>query len=155
MSLISELTEYVTPVLAKQNIDLYDIGFVNESGMRILRVMITKREGSIDLDTCSEVSEMISSKLDELDANESEYYLEVCSAGAERKLRSREEIINAIGSHIYVKLINPQAGIDELTGDLSAVEDDEVVVSYRVKTAKKTIRIKLDQISLIRLAVKL
>lgn len=155
MSLINELTEYATPLLAAQNIDLYDIGFINENGMRILRVMITKREGGIDLDTCSEVSEMISSKLDELDGNESEYYLEVCSAGAERKLRNREEIMNAVGSHIYVKLINPVAGIDDLTGDLSAVEEDEIVVSYRVKTAKKTIRIKLDQIALIRLAVKL
>lgn len=154
MSLINEVKEYILPLLEQKEIDLYEIGFVQEQGMRILRVMITKRRGHVDLDVCSEVSELISAKLDEIDGSESEYYLEVCSAGAERELRTLEEAKQAAGQYVFLKLRNPYSGMNEVLGDLISVEDEKITVAYRVKTAKKNVTLQWDQIALIRLAVK-
>ena len=75
--------------------ELYDLEYVKERRSNILRVMIDKKTG-IDIDDCVKVSETISALLDETDPIQDDYSLEVSSPGAERKLRNREEIKNAI-----------------------------------------------------------
>lgn len=155
MDQLSKIKELIIPVLEKENITLYDVTWHNEGNMRILQVAIMKADGSMDIDTCADMSEKISVVIDEHDPITSEYFLEVCSPGAERELKNEQQIIDAVGEFIYVKLKNPKAGMDEVKGTLTSFEDNTVYMDYMDKAVKKKTSIELENITLIRLSVKI
>ena len=137
MDQIQKLKELITPLVAEDGIELYDVAWHTEGSMRILQVSIMHKDGSMDIDTCAAQSEKISTMLDEMDMIASEYFLEVCSPGAERELKSEEQIRDAIGEFVYVKLKNPRAGMDEIKGTLTAFENNTVYLDYMAKAVKK------------------
>lgn len=155
MASLLKLKEVITEVTNANDVILYDVIWTQEEQMKILQVSILNQDGKMDIDTCAKVSGDISEKLDLLDLIEHEYYLEVCSPGAERELRSIEEIQAASGEYIYVKLKDPKAGLDEVYGYLKAVSDDHIEVEYFIKAVKKKVSIDVDNIRFIRLAVKI
>ena len=107
------------------------------------------------IDTCAAMSEKISEKLDEVDMIASEYFLEVCSPGAERELKDETQIRDALDEYVYVKLKNPKAGMDAVKGYLRAYENGDITMEYMDKAVKKKITIDGDNIALIRLSVKI
>ncbi len=155
MDQLTKIKEMIAPIVSEASIILYDICWRMEGKTRILQVSIMREDGSMDIDTCSEISEKISFKLDAEDLITSEYFLEVCSPGAERELRSKEEIEAAVGEFVYIKLRNPKAGLDEVKGTLQKVEDDMIYIEYMMKAVRKKAEIMLDNISCIRLSVKI
>lgn len=68
-----------------------------------MRVYIDTPEGSIDIEQCAQVSELLSLKLDESDPIEQNYFLEVSSPGAERPLKKEADFEKAIGQ-VYLVL---------------------------------------------------
>ena len=152
---MTKIKELISPLLEKEGIVLYDVLWQQEGKSRILQIAIMRNDGSMDIDTCAEMSEKISELLDEKDMIASEYFLEVCSPGAERELRNKEQILDAVGKFVYVKLRNPKAGLDEVKGTLTAFENDVVYIYYMAKAVKKKIQIEMENISMIRLSVKI
>ncbi|MEG0291061.1 MAG: ribosome maturation factor RimP, partial [Erysipelotrichaceae bacterium] len=64
-------------------------------------------------------------------------------------------IKGAIGEYVYIKLKNVMAkGLFEVYGTLSNIENDMAMIEYMEKAVHKKVMIELDNISLIRLAVK-
>ncbi|MFV0381770.1 MAG: ribosome maturation factor RimP [Breznakia sp.] len=155
MGSIDKLKELILPLTQKANVELYDVEWVQEGNMKILQVSIVHTDGKMDVDTCAEVSNKISDMLDEKDFLDFEYYLEVCSPGAERELRNDEEIRQAIDRYVYLKFKDPTAGMHEVSGFLKTVMQDSVCIEYMAKNIKKKIEVARDNISYIRLAVKL
>ena len=155
MATVLKLKEIIEPIVEAEDVVLYDVVWTQDGNMKILQVSILNSEGKMDIDTCGKVSNVISDKLDELDIIKYEYYLEVCSPGAERELRNDEEIKEAIGEFIYVKLNDPKAGLDEIWGYLRVADDTSIEIEYFVKNIKKKISVEKDNIRLIRLSVKL
>ncbi|MDF9824067.1 ribosome maturation factor RimP [Breznakia sp. PF5-3] len=155
MTSLLKLKEIIKPIVDAENLNLYDIVWTQEGKMKILQVSIIDKSGKMDIDTCAKVSGYISDKLDELDIINYEYYLEVCSPGAERELRNDEELMSALGDYVYVKLKDPKAGLDEIKGYLKAVDEETIQVEYLLKTVKKQISIDKSNIRLIRLSVKI
>lgn len=145
----------IAPILQEMNLRLYEIGWHKENQMTILRVALMKDDGTIDIDTCAIVSEQISEALDEKDLIAHEYFLEVCSPGAERELKDEQDIMSAINSYVYVKYKNPKAGKSELTGTLIQVDEEYYHISYMDKAVKRQAKIERDNVALIRLAVKI
>lgn len=125
--------------------ELYDVEYVKERRQNVLRVYIDKKTG-IDIDDCVAASEIISAYLDETDPIQDDYSLEVSSPGAERKLRDREEIKNAIGHYIHVQTYD-----QTYEGDLINFEGD--ILSLKVRN--KIQDISYLDITLIRMAIKL
>ncbi len=148
-------TKVKTVVDTQEGIQLYDVKWVQDGSMKVLQVSIVRADGSMDIDTCASVSSMISAMLDENDLITFEYYLEVCSPGAERELRSFEEIEKAINEYVYIKFANPKDGMDELLGYLREVKDTYVIVEYMDKAVKRKKEVALDNVQLIRLSVKI
>ena len=136
----------------EMGLSIYDVEWI--ASEKTLRISLDIEGKLIDVDTCGQFSDRFSSVLDEKDLIEGNYFLEVCSPGAERNLRTHEEMENAIGSYVYCKLKDPKAGMDEVQGDLLEVNDDFITISYRDKTKTKTVSIDTDNIRLIRLAIK-
>lgn len=151
---MDNLKTWLEPLLKEQGCRLYDVEWDTSMKPPVLRISIEKENGTIDLDTCAECSDLISAKLDETDDINSEYMLEVCSPGAERELKSDEAIANAKGEYVYVKFKNGQNGLNDVKGDLSDVKDDSIVVSYFLKGRPKKIEIPKDNIALIMTTVK-
>ncbi len=155
MNLNEKMKDDIKAIVEKHECQLYEVAFVNEGSMRILRVMINKKSGAVDLDLCAEVSEEISTLLDSIDEETSEYYLEVCSAGAERELRNDDEIQNAVGDYVFMKLSKAYKKMDELKGDLLSFENGILTVAYMDKSVKRQAEINKEDISFIRLAVRI
>ena len=154
MDFLTVIREEAEKLAAEQGLELYDVEWLMEGKNHILRISLDIPDRAIDVDTCGEFSEKFTVILDEHDLIAQAYYLEVCSPGAERKLRNFEEIKEAQGDYVYVKMKDPKAGMFEVTGDLVEVTEEAVTISYKDKTRTKSITIDINNIALIRLAIK-
>ncbi|MEY8257685.1 ribosome maturation factor RimP [uncultured Dubosiella sp.] len=152
---MDNLRKWIEEVLEKNGCTIYELEWDVHEPTPVLRVSVDKPGSTVDLDVCTQCSDAISAMLDEKDWNDGEYMLEVCSPGAERELKTYEQIKNALNSYVYVKLKDPKQGIDQVFGDLIEVEPDHVVIAYKVKGRPKKAEIEMDNISLIMTAVKL
>lgn len=155
MEQLALLKELFAPVFEKCEVKLYDLKFVNDKKMKILQVMIMKNDGSMDLDTCALVSEQLSNVLDEHDVISQEYFLEVCSPGAERVIKDLAELPTLIGKHMFIRLKHPVSKMLEITGDLLAIENNILTMSYRDKALVKKVQFELSEIDFARLAVRI
>ena len=156
MDQISALREWITAIVEQNGMLVYDISWQPMGNMKSLQVSIMKGDGTMDLDSCAMISEQLSAMLDEKDLIKHEYYLEVCSPGAERELRNFEEVKAAVGEYVYVKLKNVMAkGIYEVLGTLEKCEEGMLSMTYMDKASKRKTDIAYDNVALIRLAVKL
>lgn len=123
-----------------------------EKGQQILAVVVD-RVAPIDMEAIVEVSRALNEYLDEINPIENPYTLDVSSLGAEKPLKV-EELDKYINSFVHVHIINPIEGLNIYEGDLVAVEEEIIKVSYKVKTRTKTVDITKSNISKIRLAIK-
>ncbi|MBO5711680.1 MAG: hypothetical protein J6R47_02475 [Acholeplasmatales bacterium] len=137
------------PYLSKNNLSLYDVEIVKEFGYKILRISIDKA-GGIDVEELALANEYISERIEEYDQDLGEYLLEVCSPGAEKVLRSLEEVNDSIGMYIHIEMPN---AIYE--GVLEDVVEDTIIIKINAKGRFKKVSIKYQEIKLIRLAVKI
>ena len=113
----------VRPVIESEGLELVDVTFGRESGRRILRVVVD-REGGVDLDTISELSQKVSRRLDLEGFEPGPYALEVSTPGIERPLRRPEDFRRAVGERVLVKTPD---GV--LEGELRAAEADAIRVA--------------------------
>ncbi len=156
MEQLSIIQGWLEPVFEKHNVQLYSLQFNKEMGMNILQVAITNESDSIDLDICADVSEDISTILDaHEDVIDGEYYLEVCSAGAERELMNDQQIEESIEKYVYVSFKKNIGDMEDVTGYLKEANAENVTVEYMNKTVRKRLSIAKDNIKKIRLAVKI
>ena len=108
----------VRPTVEGMGLRLWDVVFEKEGPDWYLRILID-RDGTMDTDTCAEVSHALDPILDEADPIDQSYYLEVGSPGLGRKL----------GQKVRAKLIRPNAdGVRELSGILTGREGSTVTL---------------------------
>ena len=150
---ITELTtELVTPIVEKLGLELVDVEFVKEGKNWFLRVYIDSTDG-IDIEECGTVSEQLSEKLDELDPIEQPYFLEVSSPGVERPLKKPEDVKNAIGKNVNIKLYEPINGEKVYEGLLKDFDGETLFMEIRVKTQVKKVELPYAKVANARLAV--
>ena len=75
---------------------------------------------------------------DELDPN---YYLELSSLGAERPLKTLDEVIKAIGKYIYFEAPNMKS-----YGTLNAIENDIMKIEINDKGRLKIVDVKFETV---------
>jgi ribosome maturation factor RimP len=112
----------VRPVIEGAGLELVDVTFGREGGRRILRLTVD-RDGGVDLETISTISEKVSRRLDLEGFEPGPYALEVTSPGVERPLRRPEDFRRAVDQRIRVKTAE-----GAVEGLLRSVAEDEVVI---------------------------
>lgn len=127
----------VRPVIEGEGLELVDVTFGRESGRRILRITVD-REGGVDLDTISSLSQKVSRRLDLEGFEPGPYALEVSTPGIERPLRRPQDFRRAIGERVLVKT---DEGV--LEGELRAAEDDAI----RIAAAEGERRVALAEVA--------
>jgi len=153
MDVLKQVEEWMAPICATTGTDLIDLIYEQENGTWYLRIFIDTDAG-LTMDECVQVTELISAKLDEEDFIAEEYMLEVSSPGAERPLKSREDLEGAIGMYINVQVKEAIDDISEFQGDLLSFEGESLILECLFKTRKKKININYDKVKKARLAVK-
>jgi ribosome maturation factor RimP len=133
----------VRPVIESEGLELVDVTFGRESGRRILRVVVD-REGGVDLDTISELSQKVSRRLDLEGFEPGPYALEVSTPGIERPLRRPEDFRRAVGERVLVK--TPEGVLE---GELRAAEADAI----RVVSSEGERRVALEEVAAARTVV--
>ena len=154
-NVIKTVRPFIEEIVTSNGLNLYELEFVKEDGMWFLRVSIEKDDGTMDFETAEVISNLVSAKLDELDPIDHEYVLDVCSPGAERPIRNKEEFKENINNYITVYLTQEDENEkDSYTGDLLEVNEETIVLSYKDKTRVKKVSIKFENISKAHLAIK-
>jgi ribosome maturation factor RimP len=121
--------ELVRPVVEASGLELWEVSFGKERSRAVLRVVVD-REGGVDLDTISEVSERLSRRLDfEGFSEDREYSLEVSSPGVERPLREPQHFRRCVGERVKVKTAVPMGGRRVVEGALVSADAEAIVVA--------------------------
>lgn len=149
---LNSIKQLLEDFLEEIGYELYDISFKKEMGDLVLEVIVDK-DSPIDMDMICDVSEKISSKLDEINPIEEGYILNVSSLGAEKPL-TVEKLPKYINSFIHLHLKHPVDGENIYEGILEDVKDNKLILSYKIKTRTKKIEVELDNIYKVRLAIK-
>ncbi|AET60414.1 ribosome maturation factor RimP [Paenibacillus sp. NRS-1782] len=144
----SVVEEMAQPYLDEHGFELVDVEYVKEGSNWFLRVFVDK-DGGIDLDDCSMISEYLGQKLDENDPVSTAYFLEVSSPGAERPLKKAEDVTKAVGKNVFVTTYEPINGLKEFEGRLLSFEDGELTV----QSGQKKHAIPYDKVAGARLAI--
>ncbi len=122
-----QITELLVPTVEAAGCELLGIELIRAGRHTTLRIYIDKAEG-VNVDDCARVSHEISAILDVEDPIQSEYVLEVSSPGLDRPLFTIEHFLKAVGQKVEIKLTVPQDGRRKFKGQLTAVEEDMLVV---------------------------
>ena len=132
MSLQNDIESMVKSV----GLELYDTVIVSEHEETIYRVSIIspeiengKRKG-VSLDTCVEVTHLISPLLDVTPPVSGEYRLEVGTAGIERKLTTLAHFKKSIGEKVSIVY----SGKEKVRGTLLKVEGSKIFVESENET---------------------
>jgi len=141
MSLQSDIESVVKSI----DLELYDATVVNEGEETIYRVSIIsnefedgKRQG-VNLDTCVELTHLISPLLDVTPPVSGEYRLEVGTAGIERKLVTLGHFKKSTGEKVALVY----GAKEKVRGTLLKVEGSQVFVA----TDDDTVAIEFNDIS--------
>lgn len=155
MADFNEIKRILDEVAKTYDILVTDLTWRNDSGNRVLEIPIQFNDGSMDLETCGLMSKLFIDALEDLEQLDFDYYLDVCSPGAEKILSGFDDIKKSLNEYVYVKLKDPKAGIHEIVGNLTEVDEKYINIEYKEKTRNKDFKIAMDNINLIRLAVKI
>ena len=118
----------VRPTVEGMGLRLWDVVFEKEGPDWYLRVLIDK-DGTMDTDTCADVSHALDPILDEADPIDQSYYLEVGSPGLGRKLTRPEHYEAVRGQKISVRLYRAnENGVKEFSGILTSREGNIITV---------------------------
>lgn len=124
-----EVEALVRPVVEAGGLEIWDVSFGREAGSRILRVMVD-REGGVDLDTISALSQRLSRRLDlEGFGQDGPYDLEVGSPGLERRLREPRHFERSVGQRVKVKTVEPVDGGRVHEGALVSADAEAIVIA--------------------------
>lgn len=126
----------VRPIVEGMGLRLWDVVFEKEGPDWYLRVLID-RDGTMDTDTCADVSHALDPVLDEADPIPQSYYLEVGSPGLGRRLTRPEHYDALMGQKIRLRLYRPDAsGRRDLAGILTAREEDTITLETEAGPAQ-------------------
>ena len=128
---MEKIKEIIKNIVEDLGYYLYDVIYEKKGKDYVLEVLIDS-DTSIDIDDCVIVSKNISVELDRLDPIKEAYNLEVASSGAERELRSAEEILRAVGKHVYIETME-----QKFDGKLKSFKDGFLEVLHNNKRTTK------------------
>ena len=153
MNIVEKVEKLMLPICVETETYLVDVQYEKENGTWYLRVFVDTEEG-LTMEDCVAVAELIGAKLDEKDFIAEEYMLEVSSPGAERPLKTAENLSEAVGNYVNVTVKEAIDGIFEFQGDLLSFDSTILVLECLFKTRKKKIEIDYSNVDTARLAVK-
>lgn len=120
-------------------VELYDSELVSENGKKIYRIYIMK-EGGVSLEDCARLSEILSPIFDVESPVSGEYFLEVSSAGLERKLSTLEHFEKSVGEMLKITTSEKekiQGKLLKVEGENIFLQDEKAEICIEFSQVKK------------------
>ncbi len=129
---MSKLTDnverIVLPKAEELGLDLEYVELVKEGGSSIIRIVVAKKEGNIDIEDCAKLSREIDEEIESTTKIDEEYILEVASAGIERQLKNTKLFNKYLGEIVKIRLFNKLENSKEYEGVLKSADEENVVI---------------------------
>ena len=147
------VAEELAEFLMQNGYELYNVEFIKEGKDWFLRVYIDKVNdsvGGISTDDCEKVSRFLSTRLDELDPIEQNYYLEVSSPGMDRALIKESDYVRFAGRFVDVTLYQGMNGKKAYFGKLEGIQNDNLII---IDEKENKLEIPMEKVAKTKLAV--
>jgi len=129
------------PILAAAAVELVDLSCHQQGGQLVVRLLVDKI-GGVTIQDCARLNQRLSQALDDDDAFEDRYIVEVSSPGLDRPLVSKRDFERAIGEELQLELAEAGRTPRQVRGSLLAVQHEAIVVT----TAAGNVTIPFNQI---------
>ncbi len=126
-----QIQELLLPVTEKLNASVVDVVVRGERSSKVIEVYVDSDNG-ISLDECSEISRVLSEKLDEADLIQGRYRLDVSSPGLDRPLKMIRQYRRNLGRMCKVT-INEEGKKVVREGILEAVKEETITLNKNKK----------------------
>jgi ribosome maturation factor RimP len=128
-----ELEDLLSPLIEQEGGELVDLQWRREGGHWVLRLFLDKK-GGITLDDCEYFSNRVGAALDERDAIEQSYTLEVSSPGLDRVIKKDADFARFAGKPVKLKLKLPENGQRRFAGILKGLVEGKVALQIGPET---------------------
>ncbi len=132
-SILDKIQPIIIPVLQDAGVELVEIDLVRASGQTIVRVLIDKIGGGINLDECAIINRRLSDIFEQEDFIADRHVVEVSSPGLDRPLKSRNDFLRCLNKKAKFFLREPINGKIEWDGIIKNVSETEVSVEIEGK----------------------
>jgi ribosome maturation factor RimP len=148
------VTSEIEKIVASEGLELVHVDYRRQGNTYLLRIDIDK-EGGVNLDDCSLVSQQVSAWLDVEDPVPGEYELQVSSPGLDRKFYKDSDYQKFIGRLVRVKTSAAIRGLHVIVGRLKEFDGKKIVVTDPVMKKDPDYEIPIADIKETRLEVEI
>ncbi len=120
---LDALRPFCEATAAQMGLEFCDVLMEKEPQGRYLRFYVDK-EGGLSLDDCERFHHAVQPKAEAIDYD----FMEVCSPGLDRPVKTERDIRKALGTQVSVHLYRPENGSKQFEGILSRMDDEAVVI---------------------------
>ena len=120
---IQKITAICENLTKKLNVELCDVAMEKEPAGRYLRIYIDTETG-VTLDDCEKFHRAVQPSLESFDYD----FLEVCSPGIDRALKTQRDIDKSIGLLVEAKMYKPIDGRKTAQGLLREMNEEHVLL---------------------------
>ena len=139
-SLISSVSDLLSPVLADEGIELVDVEYQVDT--ETLKLLIHK-PGGISVEDCQQVSRIANPILDVHDVMLGTYNLEVASPGLNRPLITEADFRRNLGQKVQVEVSSTTVCCSQLNGTLNQISEGKIFLTL---LSGKTVQIAISDI---------
>jgi ribosome maturation factor RimP len=129
-----DIEDLISPILARNDMELVDVTYLLEGGRWVLRVFIDK-VGGVNLRDCAFISHQIEDLIEVEDMIPQRYFLEVSSPGLDRVLKKEADFQRFCGEMAKVKTREAVAGRRNFKGRI--VRCEHGVISLEDREGKR------------------
>ena len=141
-----EIETLLTPLVEQEGGEIVDLQWRREGHQWVLRLFLDKPNG-ISLDDCAIFSDRIGAFLDEKDAIDQSYVLEISSPGLDRVIKKDADYARFAGKAVKVRIKIADNGQRRFAGILKGLQDDKVAVQVG-EALKQFERRNIDEVRL-------
>ena len=141
-----EIEALLTPLIEAEGGEIVDLQWRREGHQWILRLFVDKPSG-ITLDDCAYFSDRVGAFLDEKNAIEPSYVLEISSPGLDRVIKKDADFERFSGKPVKIRLKIAENGQRRFSGVLKGLNGDMVAVRVGTET-KQFSRRNVDELRL-------
>jgi len=146
--------QQIEKIVSSEGLELVHIEYRKQGHGFLLRVDIDK-EGGVNLEDCTLVSNQVSTYLDVDDVVPAEFELQVSSPGLDRKFYKPSDYARFIGRLVRVKTSKPIRGLHVIVGKLKQFDGGTIVVTDPKMKKDPDYEIPLDVVKETRLEVEI
>lgn len=127
LSTVDKIAQLITPSLTDLGYELVRVRLTG-SDRKVLQIMAEKADGTMTIENCEEVSEVVSALLDVEDPISGTYDLEVSSPGIDRPLTREKDFERWAGFEAKVELDEAVDGQRRFRGRLAGIRDGLILL---------------------------